>query len=45
MPGLSLAMGGAQYHESRWPYFPDWGTQMLSYLGSVLLFGVEVSFG
>ncbi len=26
---LSLALSGAQYHESRWPCFPDWGYQIL----------------
>ena len=42
---LSLALGGVQYHESRWPYFLDWGTRMLFHLGSVLIFGIVVSFG
>ena len=40
-----LVLSGAQYHESRWPYFLDWGYQMLFHLGSVLMFGIVVSFG
>ena len=42
---LSLVLSGVRYHESRWPYFLDWGYQMLFHLGSVLLFGIVVSFG
>ena len=45
MLGLSSTMGGAQYHGSQWPYFLDWGYQMLFHLGSVLLFGIVVTFG
>ena len=45
MLGLSSTMSGVQYHESRWPRFPDWGYQMLFHLGSVLLLGIVGSFG
>jgi len=41
---LSTVLGGAQYHESRWPYFLDWGSQVLFHQGSGILFGVAVSF-
>ena len=26
---LSSVLGGTQYHESRWPRFLDWGSQLL----------------
>ena len=42
---MSFELGGAQYHEPRWPYFLDWGSQMLFHLGSVLLFGIVLLFG
>ena len=42
---IPTSVGGAQYHESRWPYFLDWGSQVLFHQGSGLLFGVAVSFG
>ena len=45
MLGQSSVLGVAQYHESRLPCFLDWGYQMLFHPGSVLLFGIVVSFG